>query len=94
MTGLSRRMFLKRGSLAVAAAGAVSAIPGLPMLVSSAETSAPEAGSAGGETGALTETLVAHVKDLGSGEISLYMGEREIIYHDVKLAALIHQAAR
>jgi len=94
MTGLSRRMFLKRGSLAVAAAGAVSSIPGLTMMVSSAETTDPEAGSAGGEAGALTETLVAHVKDLGSGEISLYMGEREIIYHDVKLAALIHQAAR
>jgi hypothetical protein len=94
MPELSRRMFLKRGSLAVAAAGAVGAIPGLPALLSSTEASAPEAGSVGGEASALTEPLVAHVKDLQSGEISLFLGEREVIYHDVSLAGLIHQAAK
>jgi hypothetical protein len=94
MSGLSRRMFLKQGSLAVAAVGAVSAVPGLPLLVSSLEADAPAAGSAMGETSALTETLVAHIKDVQTGEISLYLGEREITYQDPRLAALIHQATR
>jgi hypothetical protein len=62
------------------------------------EADAPAAGSAAGstigETGVLTETLVAHVKDLQSGEISLFMGEREVTYVDPKLAAVLHQAAK
>ncbi len=95
-------MFLKRGSFAVAAAGVATAIPGLPQLLSSVEAEAPAAGSAAGaglapatgETAALTETLVAHVKDLQTGEISLFLGEREITYHDSHLAGLIHQATR
>jgi hypothetical protein len=94
MPGLSRRMFLKRGSLAVAAAGALSAIPGLPALVSSSEVEAPSAGSVAGDAGALTEPLVAHVKDLQTGEMSLYVGEREVVYHDPRLAAVIRNAAR
>ena len=36
MSGLSRRVFLKGGSAAVVAAGAISAIPGLPALVGTA----------------------------------------------------------
>jgi hypothetical protein len=58
------------------------------------EADSPAAGSAVGESGVLTETLVAHVKDLQSGEISLFIGEREITYSDPKLAAVLHQAAR
>jgi hypothetical protein len=94
MPALTRRRFLKRGSLALAVAGVVSAIPGLPMLVSATEADAPAAGSAADEAGVLNQTLVAHVKDLQSGEISLFMGEREVSYRDPKLAALLHRAAR
>ena len=32
------------------------------------------------DSGALTEPLVAHVKDLGTGEISLFQGEQEVIF--------------
>ena len=98
MSDLSRRVFLKRGSLAVAATGAVAAVPGLPMLLSATEGDAPAAsnaaGSAAGETTGLTDTLVAHVKDLQTGEISLFLGEREVTYVDANLARFLHQAAR
>jgi hypothetical protein len=43
MSGLSRRLFITRSSLTVAAAGLVSALPALPAAVSTAETEAPEA---------------------------------------------------
>jgi hypothetical protein len=98
MSGLSRRMFLKQGSMTMAAAGAVAALPGLPLLLNAAESDAPVAApvaeSAGAEPAPLTETLVAHVKDLQTGEMSLFMGEREVVFHDPNLAALLHQAAR
>jgi hypothetical protein len=42
----------------------------------------------------MTEPLIAHVKDLQTGEISLYMGEREFTYLDPTLAARLVRAAK
>jgi hypothetical protein len=98
MAGVSRRTFLGRGSLAVAAAGVLSSVPGLSGLLGAAETEAPgaEASVAGTEAGAanLSEPLVAHVRDLSSGEISLFNGTREVIVRDPQLANRLVRAAR
>jgi hypothetical protein len=96
---VSRRVFLKRGSLTVAAAGLLTAIPGLPTLLSEAapEASAGEGAAAdasGIESGALEESLVVQVKNLQTGEMSVYVGEREVLYRDPQLASQILRASR
>jgi hypothetical protein len=93
-------MFLKSGSAAVVAAGAVSAIPGLPALLGVAETQGPadvgagEAGIAESEPLVMNEPLIAHIRDLATGEIGLFSGTREITLLDPQLAARLAQAAR
>jgi hypothetical protein len=94
MSGLSRRLFITRSSLTVAAAGLVSALPALPAAVSTAETEAPEANQAISEADSLAGPLVAHVTDLQSGEISLYAGEREVVLRDPALAARLFHAVK
>jgi hypothetical protein len=98
MPGLSRRSFLTRGSLLVAVGSVVTAVPGLGSVLQAGEEEAPElsgAASEGSATGAeLTAPLVAHIKDLQTGEISIYQGEQQFTYKDPGLAARIYQASR
>ena len=97
MAPLNRRDFLKRGSMAVAAAGVASAVPmGLPALAGAVTTGPNNAEDAGEglETGGhLDQPLVAHVRDLDTGEIGLFYGDHEVVYRDRKLAAQLHRAA-
>ena len=101
MSQLSRRGFLKGSTAAAVAAGAFSAIPGLPALVGAVETQAPaetdgtEAGLAEGESAVtLGEPLVAHVRDLATGEIGLFTGTREVTVLEPRLAAALAKAVR
>jgi hypothetical protein len=98
MAGVSRRTFLGRGGMAVAAAGVLSSVPGLSGLITAGETEAPaaDASLAGSEAGAasLSEPLVAHVRDLSTGEISLFNGTREVIVRNTQLASQLARAAR
>ena len=40
------------------------------------------------------QPLLAHVKDLSTGEISLFQGEREVVIRDPALARRLFSAAR
>ncbi|HTW19099.1 MAG TPA: hypothetical protein VME70_02680 [Mycobacteriales bacterium] len=93
-SALSRRLFLARGSMTVVAAGVVSAMPALPAAVSAAESEAPAAESEVGAGVSMSEPLVAQVKNLQTGEVSLYTGEREISILDRGLAARLYNAAK
>jgi hypothetical protein len=42
----------------------------------------------------MTEPLVAHVRDLATGEIGLFSGTDEIVFHDPNLAARLFNATR
>jgi hypothetical protein len=99
MSGVSRRVFLKGGSAAVVAAGALSAIPGLPTVVGLVDTQGPaDVGAAESavtdaeSSGPLSEPLVAHVRDLATGEIGLFSGTREITVLNPRLAASLVRA--
>ena len=92
---LSRRMFLKQGSVAVAMAGVATSMP----LLSEAAAGPPasEATTAASEIPEgfqLTEALVAHVRDLASGDIHLFVGERQVVLKDPGLARAIFHATR
>jgi hypothetical protein len=86
---VSRRTFLSRSSLGLALAGALAAVPGLATLVK-----LPLAGAVPRDESVMGETLVAHVRDMNSGEISLMVGTNRVIRRDVDLAARLYAAAR
>jgi len=92
MSSLSRRAFLKRGSLAVTMAGVAATLPA--GLLEAGETGAGSASAELPEGAALTEPIVAHVRDLAAGDINLYVGTREVAVHDPHLAARLFNAAR
>jgi len=95
---LSRRTFLRRGTFTAATVAVASSVPGLSTLVAGTTADAPavdaDVSDAAGDGGALTEPLVAHVKDLDSGEISLFQGEREVVVRSPALARSLASAAR
>jgi hypothetical protein len=100
--GISRRVFLVRGSLVAGAAAAVSSVPGLGNLVTSAEPDAPEisgaaseaAGGAGADIGSdVGPSLVAHVINTSTGEINLYQGATQVIVRSPALAQAIARLA-
>ena len=95
MSAINRRVFLARSSMAVAAAGVATTLPGVMSALPTAETEAPatESAIAGEAAATMTEPLVAHVRDLASGEIGLYSGTREVVFHDPGLANRLFHAS-
>jgi len=85
---VSRRAFLSRGSLGVALAGAAVVVPGL-----SAVLKLPAPSSAAPSLPTTAEPLVAHVRNLASGELSLMVGTQHVVLHDASLAARLYSAA-
>ena len=94
--GFSRRSFLRRGSLAAAVVGVVGSVPGLAGLLTAGASDAPAVESgvteAEGNVGPLTEPVLAQVKDLGTGEISLFQGEQETVVRNPALARQLYSA--
>jgi len=99
MAQVSRRSFLRNSTLAVAGAGVISQVPLVSGLLGPTAADVPaaaDAATAGAdETAAsLTEPLVAHVRDLATGEIGIFNGTREVVVNDPQLAARLARAAR
>jgi hypothetical protein len=88
MNDLTRRGFLRNSSIGMALAGALAVVPGLATIL---RLPAP---TIAGATLSTTEPLVAHVRDLSTGEISLLVGTDHVIQRDRELAARLYAAAR
>jgi hypothetical protein len=94
MEPINRRRFLVQGGAAVAAAGVVSAVP-----LSGAGALAKARGGAVNHAdvpadATLDEPVVAHLRNLHTGEVSVFTGYREVIVKDKHLAALLFHATR
>lgn len=94
---MNRRAFIARSG---AAAAALSAAVLVPSQLVGAATRSPETPSASGieplaATGAeiATTPIIAHVRDVTTGEIALFFGERETTLHDRALALGLARAA-
>lgn len=85
---VSRRAFLSRASLGVVLAGAAAAVPGLGAVVR-----LPAAPATTPDLPLVAEPLVAHVRDLASGELSLMVGTDHVVLRDANLAARLYGAA-
>jgi hypothetical protein len=102
MSELDRRAFLARSSLLAAAAGAVAAVPGVLGVLAS---EAPELDAAAGDSAAAdsdvlgataadaSQPLVAHVRDMATGEIGIFNGTNEVVVTNPALARSILRAA-
>jgi len=97
MEPIDRRSFLVRGSAVIAAAGVATAVPSI-LTAGSATGAAEHKASVQAESPTLSgppsDDLVAHIRDLGTGEIGLYTGEQEVVFHDQELAARLFNASR
>lgn len=102
---MSRRGFLRTGSVGVIAVGAVGSIPGLSGLLTSAEADAPEvapaasgtaaavAPAAESDTSGLSQAAV-HVTDMSTGEMRIFFGNQTITVQNPDLARSIGQAVQ
>ena len=83
MTECTRRSFLVHASIGVAGGALVGGFPTLPV-----QAGTPVARAATrGATGAVpVDGLIAHVRDVATGEISVMVGTREVVHRDRSLA--------
>ena len=95
---LSRRTFLRRGTFTAAAVAVAGSVPGCPRSspepLRTLRRSKQDVNDVEDDAGALSEPLVAQVKDVTTGEISLFQGEREVVVHIPDLARSLMSAAR
>ena len=96
---ISRRMLLRSGTIGAAAVGAITAFPGvLGGLVSAAPegsgVAADLSGDAAEAEGVLSSPIVAHISDLSTGQVALYVGEREVTVRDTQLVQRLLNAVR
>jgi hypothetical protein len=82
MNDTSRRRFLGVAGAGAAVAGAAAAIPG-----------AAFAGETPRRAGSATESVVAYVGDARGSELTLLIGEREVVVHDRDLVHRLLNAA-
>jgi len=98
MQPITRRGFISGTAAGLAAAGVALAVPG--QMAGASVLSSKRAGHDAADTitdsavatGSLSEPLIAHVRDLSSGEIALFSGEREIVIRDRHLASKLASA--
>src|SRR5260221_12308637 len=86
MEPIDRRRFLLQGGAAVAAVGVASSVP------LSAANALDKTRVPAGAT--LDEPVIAHLRNLQTGEVSLFKGHREITVKDRHLAALLFNASK
>ncbi len=92
MPTFNRRDFLKTGSMAVVAAGVVTALPVLPAVAGAARPQHAPGAAPDGPVEQPAEPVVARVRDVNTGEIDLFFGESHVVTHDRALAAALVRA--
>ncbi len=93
MSRLTRRKFLAQASLGAAAAGGLATgLVAVPRLVGLARQTSETPAAALGS--ALSEPVVAHVRNLTTGEVAVMIGTREVVYRDPELVARLVGSAR
>lgn len=89
MAKLTRRGFFRQTSVRVATLGMLAAVPSLEVVTEASDVPAAEL-----PTATLAEPVVAHVSDLATGEVSVMVGTREIIYRDPEFVMRLLKAVR
>jgi len=96
LADVSRRTFMRTSAMTAAAAGAVAAVPGLSGFLATAENDAPAVNAAVADTsgaGGGIANMVAHITNVETGELSVYVGEHQIVVNDPALVQRLARAA-
>ena len=94
MEPTSRRQFLKRSSAVAAAAGVAAAVPvsAAKALSASDKSHHDDREPRLPDDHTVDAPVVAHVRDVRKGLVSLYTGEREVTIKNKRLAAALYHA--
>jgi hypothetical protein len=90
-SGVSRRNLLRAGAGLGAAGVAVGLLGGTGV---AAASTLPAGAHADGAVAEPTEPVVAYLRDVRTGEVDLFVGQRHIPYTDHRLAAMLARAAQ
>ncbi len=89
MATLTRRSFLTQTSVGAATFGLLPAVPVLAATPDTSDGAARELAAA-----TFTGPMIAHVRDVVTGEVALLVGTREIVFRDPQLVARLMNATR
>jgi hypothetical protein len=84
----TRRSLLQHAPLGAATLSVLPAMPALAALGSPPEASAPRSSATA------KGSMVIHVNDVATGEMTLLVGAREVVLRDPRLVAYFIEAAR
>ncbi|MDQ1381334.1 MAG: hypothetical protein QOG65_139 [Actinomycetota bacterium] len=90
MEPTNRRDFLKHAAVAAAVAGTAAAAPLSFTEAAGADDTRPLVPA----SARVNEHVVAHLRDVQTGEVAIYVRDREITVKDRRLAALLYKASR
>jgi hypothetical protein len=88
VTKLTRRSLLQQTPLRAAALSLLPAMPALAAIRHSPPAAAPRLAATS------ATSMVVHVKDVASGEMTLLVGAREIVFRDPQIVACLIEAIR
>jgi hypothetical protein len=92
MEPTSRRQFLKRSSAVAAAAGVAAAVPAGAAKALSSSSKHDDRESALPDHPDVDVPVVAHVRDVRKGLVTLYTSDREVTIKNKRLAAALYHA--
>jgi len=92
MEPTSRRQFLKRSSAVAAAAGVAAAVPATAAKALSSSGKSHDREPELPDHPSVDIPVVAHVRDVRKGLVTLYTDEREVTIKNKRLAAALYHA--
>ena len=92
MAKLTRRGFIGQTTASVATIGVLATVPTLVAAPEMTEIIATDTTEAELSATTFSESIVAHISDLASGELTIMSGSREIILRDADLVMRLLKA--
>ena len=92
MDAVTRRSFLRRGTVGALGVAGVAAMPGVAGAVVKADQH--EAGLTPEEIEILNQPVLVQIRDAASGEVELLVADQSVVFTDKRLVAKVLRAAR
>jgi hypothetical protein len=89
MASLSRQNFIKKATVSAAAAGALATVPGFSLATEPAFASESDT-----RMSVHAGPVLAHIRNVATGEIAVLFGTREVVIHDVEVVNRLLRAAQ
>lgn len=94
MSKLTRRGFIGQTTASVATLGVFAAVPTLVAAPEMTDVVASDSAEAELSATTFSESIVAHISDLATGEVTIMSGTKEIVLRDADLVMRLLKAIR